>query len=62
MSVIEASKEIEVLEKILYIIYLIWFEKNKLKALISLNNKVNIIILAYIAKLKFKSYYINIKT
>lgn len=61
--VIRAKKNELVLKKILNIYYLFYFEKNinKISTLLNLNNKINIIMLAYVLKLDFTVYYINIK-
>lgn len=63
LLITKSNKKNVILEKILYIYYLFYFQKDtiKVKIIINSNNKINIIILVYIAKLGFKTYYNNIK-
>lgn len=61
MLINEISKKV-ILKKILYIYYLIWFKKDKIKALIDSNNKTNIIIPANKIKLGLKICHINVET
>lgn len=57
----EASKEDDmVLEKVSYVHHPIRFKKNKVRALINLNSKVNAMTLTYIAKLAFKIRLIDV--
>lgn len=63
LSIIKAGKETNmILKQILYILSLIWFEKNELKVLINLNNRVKTMTITYIAKLSFKKQKTNIAT
>lgn len=55
----EASKE--VLKKVLYICYLIWFKKNKIQALLDSGSEVNTIIPVFVSKLDLKICQIGIK-
>lgn len=59
-SVAEANREI--LERILYICYLIQFKKNEVQALLNSSNEINTITLAFALKLGLKIYHINIRT
>lgn len=65
LSVTEASMEntLRPLKIVLYIHHLLYLQKNlyKNRVLINLDNKVNIMILAYAAKLGFKLQKINIR-
>lgn len=61
MPMIENSKKV-VSKKVLYIYNLVWFKKNKVQALINLNNKVNIISLIYAINLSLKIRFINVGT
>lgn len=59
----QTSKKNNMISKqVFYIYYLIKFKKNNIKALINLNNKVNIMILNYIGKLNIKTYHTNYNT
>lgn len=49
-----------VLEKILYIYYLIWFKENKVWALSNLNSEVNTMTPGYTSNLGLKIYSTNI--
>ena len=60
MLVAKTSKK-KIWKQVLYIYYLISLKKDKIKALISFNIKINTIILAYIIKPIFKNYYTYIK-
>lgn len=60
MLIAKTSKK-KILKQVLYIYYLILFKKDKIKALISFNIKINTIMLAYILKPIFKTYYTYIK-
>lgn len=61
-SVTEVSKKNDViLERVLYIYYLVLFKKNKVHILINLDSKVNIMILGYASKLDLKIYFINVE-
>lgn len=55
MPMIEVSRKNVVFDRVLYICYLIWFKKNEIQALIDLNSKVNIMILAFAFKLGFRA-------
>lgn len=60
--VTRTSKEDNVaLEQILYIYYLIRFKKNKVQALINLNNEVNAITPVYVSKLGLQIYHTNVE-
>lgn len=62
--VTKAKKENKiVLKRVLSIYYLFYFWKNmnKISTLLDLSSKINIIMLAYVLKLDFTVYYINIK-
>lgn len=61
MLINKISKKV-ILKKILYIYYLIWFKKDKIKALIDSNNKTNTIIPTNKIKLGLKISHINVET
>ena len=61
LSITKTSKKDNlVLEKVLYVHYLIWFKKKKIQVLIDLGSKINIMIPAYVLNLNIKVYYINV--
>lgn len=61
----EASNKNDVtLARVLYIHYLLYFQKitNKLQALLNFGSKVNTMTSVYISKLSFKVCYTNVRT
>lgn len=60
MAGVSIKDILRLLDRILYIYYLVWFKK-KIQALINLSSKINIITLVYILKLGLKACYINVR-
>lgn len=59
---IASKKDDMVPKRVTYIHYSIKFKNNKVKVLIDLGNKVNIMTLTYAVKLNLKIYVTNIRT
>lgn len=53
MLMTKTSKEVIVLDQILYIYHSIWFNNNNVQILINFDNKSNVITIAYPSKLGF---------
>lgn len=60
-SALMTKASMEILKKILYIYYIIWFKKNKVQALFNLNYEANAMTLAFAFKLGPKVHHINIR-
>lgn len=55
------KKDYIVLERISYIYYFFWFKKDKVKALIEFDSKINNMTLEYASKLGFKICFTNVR-
>lgn len=61
-SISKETWEETILDGIPYIHYLVQFKKDEVRALIESSSKINAITPAYVAKLDFRTCYINVAT
>lgn len=63
MAVVSIEKTLQLLERVLYIHYLLHFQKDisGIKVMIDLNSELNARTLMYISKLGLNVYHINVK-